>query len=166
MSRNRLVLLLLSSTIVLDQITKVIARDYFRSSPPVSMLGGIVTLLHSENPGAFLSLGAAMGESLRFWIFTVGVALFLIGAVVYLLRTPALDRPSLIALSLMIGGGIGNLIDRMSHGSVTDFMHLALGSLQTGVFNVADMAISGGTLYLLYTSFRKNEPESPAPRSS
>ena len=157
MPRIRLVLLILISVIVSDQITKVIARDFFKTSPPVSFLGGIVTLLHSENPGAFLSLGAAMGDGLRFWVFTVGVAIFLVGAVVYLLRSQSLDRGSMIALSLMIGGGIGNLIDRVSHGSVTDFMHLGLGPVQTGVFNVADMAISGGTIFLLLSSFRKND---------
>lgn len=155
MSRIPLVLLLLSATIIFDQITKVMARDFFRTSPPVSMVGGIVTLLHSENPGAFLSLGAGMGDGMRFWIFTVGVSLFLLGAVIYLLRTRDLDRGSMIALSLMIGGGIGNLIDRVSHGSVTDFVHLAVGPIQTGVFNVADMAISGGTIFLLLASFRR-----------
>ena len=156
MARSRFVFLLLATTIALDQFTKMLARDYFRSSPPVHFLGDIVTLLHSENPGAFLSLGAGMGESMRFWVFTVGVALFLLGAVVYLLRSKTLDRGSLIALSLMIGGGIGNLVDRALQGSVTDFMHLGLGPFQTGVFNVADMAISGGTLFLLFSSFKKN----------
>jgi signal peptidase II len=153
-SRLRLVVALLSIVIVLDQITKVLARDFFKSSPPVHYLGEILTFLHSENTGAFLSLGAGLHEGVRFWIFTVAVALFLIGALYYVLRTPGLDTGSQVALTLMVGGGIGNLIDRIDHGSVTDFIHLALGPVQTGVFNVADMAISGGTLYLLYTSYR------------
>lgn len=158
MNRLKWALPILIVTVVLDQITKAIARDFFQSSPPIQPLGGVLTLLHSENTGAFLSLGAGMDEGLRFWIFTVAVALFLLGAFYYLLKTPGLDLPSQVSMSLMIGGGIGNLVDRVDHGSVTDFLHLAVGPVQTGVFNVADMAISAGTLYLLFSSFRQKKP--------
>ena len=155
MARIRLILSLLITTLVLDQITKEWARNFFATHPPLSFIGGIVNILHSENPGAFLSLGAGMSENLRFYVFTIGVAIFLLGAIVYVLRTKDLDRGSLIAITLMVGGGIGNLIDRAFRGTVTDFIHLGVGPIQTGVFNVADMAITGGTIFLFLTSFRK-----------
>jgi signal peptidase II len=62
------------------------------------------------------------------------------------------------------GGGIGNLIDRLTRGGrVTDFLFMELGPLHTGVFNVADMAITGGVIWLLVTSFLpKKERDSPA----
>lgn len=149
-----LILVLLIANIGLDQLTKVLARMYLKFQPPQHYLGGLLTIVYSENPGAFLSLGAGMTDGWRFWIFTIGVTGFLVAATVFLFRNDKLDRSSTIALALMVGGGIGNLIDRVMQGAVTDFLHLSAGPLQTGVFNVADMAIMAGTGIFLYSSIR------------
>lgn len=154
-----LILVLLISNIGIDQFTKILARWYLKFQPPSHYFGGILTIVYSENPGAFLSLGAGMTDGLRLWIFTIGVTAFLVAATVFLFRNDKLDKASTIALTLMVGGGIGNLIDRVMQGAVTDFLHLGIGALQTGVFNVADMAIMAGTGIFLYTSIRA-KPES------
>ena len=68
-----------------------------------------------------------------------------------LFRSHGIDA---IAVALIAAGGIGNLIDRvMFHGRVTDFIYLAAGPVHTGVFNVADMAITSGVIWLVISSF-------------
>ena len=140
------VLLLLGMTIVLDQVSKWIAQGVLTRTHALSYLGGSVRLQYAENPGAFLSLGAALTESQRFWVFTIGVT-GLLGVAVYYLFFRRLSRNHAIALSLMAGGGFSNLIDRISRGSVIDFMNLGIGSLRTGIFNIADMAIIVGVVF-------------------
>ncbi len=83
-------------------------------------------------------------------IFTGAVALLLLGLVFAALFARRLDRIRFIALTLVAGGGMSNLIDRlMFHGRVTDFLNVGLGSLRTGIFNVADMTILAGALLML-----------------
>ena len=64
----------------------------------------------------------------------------------------------LFAVILIVGGGIGNLYDRIAYGSVTDFMHIKFGVLQTGVFNVADMSIMAGMFIILFHAWFKKKP--------
>ncbi|MFA7061088.1 MAG: signal peptidase II [Pedobacter sp.] len=110
---------------------------------------------NAENPGAFLSLGAGSPESIRFWVFTLIVGLILAGLLVYLLTSKNNSRARIISLSLVLGGGIGNLIDRVfNEGRVIDFMNIGIGSLRSGVFNVADIAISCGVVWLCVNSLR------------
>jgi signal peptidase II len=102
-----------------------------------------------ENPGSFLSLGAALPEHLRFGLFTAAVAMLLIG-LVWIAFFAGVGPVRFVALALVAGGGISNLIDRLLyHGLVTDFLNVGIGSLRTGIFNVADMAILAGALLLV-----------------
>lgn len=152
-----LILLLLVGTVGCDQVTKAVARDSLTITGPLNYLGGAVTILHAQNSGAFLSLGAGLGTEVRFWIFTVAVSLFLLMACLVLFRKKKLGNANTIGLALIVGGGFGNLIDRVAFGSVTDFLNLGIGSLRTGIFNVADMAIVAGVSILFFCSFRKKK---------
>lgn len=144
--------LLLFTTVGCDQATKVLARDTLRFSQPRSYLGGSIKLQSTQNPGAFLSLGSELGHELRFWVFNVGVSAFLI-LVCYLLASKRQSSAlATTGLTLLLAGGIGNLIDRLQFGSVTDFLHLDFGFFHTGIFNFADVAIVIGVLMLLVTS--------------
>ncbi|HEV2720597.1 MAG TPA: signal peptidase II, partial [Thermoanaerobaculia bacterium] len=108
--------------------------------------------IYTENAGAFLSLGDNLPVHLRTIIFDVVVAIGLIAAIVVLARGKVTAHGDDIALAFIVGGGIGNLIDRIRFsGKVTDFIYLQAGPLHTGVFNVADMAITFGVLWLLGT---------------
>jgi signal peptidase II len=160
--KHLLVLLLtLLACVGLDQTIKSIAQQTLSTRPPQEFFGGLFRLEYAENSGAFLSLGAAMSEEVRFWVFTVFVTLLLVALVVFVLRmsghTPLLV---VIAIALIVGGGVSNLIDRiLNEGWVVDFMQLKVGPLHTGIFNVADVAIMAGLALMLLVAFRdRKEP--------
>lgn len=132
------------ATVGCDQVTKDIAQDRLASSAPLEYLGGVFTLQYAENTGAFLSFGAEFSPNVRFLIFTIGAALLLIPAAIYLFRGDV-DRWTSFGLALLIGGGLGNLIDRATIGYVIDFMNIGLGEIRTGIFNIADVAIMLGS---------------------
>jgi len=136
-----------------DQITKIIARQSIANSTPISFVGNMFRLQYTENPGAFLSIGAGASENMRLWIFTVLVGLFLIGLFVYIMTSPNISKAQICSLSLVAGGGISNLIDRiLNEGRVVDFMNMGIGSLRTGIFNIADIAITFGVIWLIVIS--------------
>lgn len=147
-ARLVLALGLLFTTVGCDQITKVVARDSLRQTGPHIYLGGLVRLEVAENAGAFLSLGANWPDWIRFGLLQGGVFLFLLITVISMWRRKP-DLLTTAGLSLLLAGGIGNLIDRIAKGTVTDFLMVGWGPLRTGIFNVADMAIVAGVLILL-----------------
>lgn len=149
-----LFLTLLLATAGLDRITKVIARDRLESAPPISLFGGIVRLDYVENPGAFLGLGSGLSETTRFWFFSVLVGGFLVGLFLYVLMNRRLSVIEVAAFSLILGGGLGNLTDRVLYEYVIDFLVVGIGRLRTGVFNVADLAITAGVGLLFFHQIR------------
>jgi len=154
--RRRVIFLALIAIILIaDQATKAIVRATLPQSGPIHRLGGVVTLIYTENEGAFLSLGSNLPAEVRTIIFDVIVAIGLsVAAVALFLGRISTRGGDDIALALIVAGGIGNLIDRIRfHGRVSDFIYLAAGPLHTGVFNIADMAITFGVLWLLATWF-------------
>ena len=124
--------------------------------PAQTLAAGLLRLEYTENPGAFLSLGAKLSDDARFWIFTVMVSALLIGLLVFAFRmSPNTPFLIILAIALIVGGGLSNLIDRLlNDGRVVDFMQLGIGPLRTGVFNVADVAIMGGLAVMLLVVFR------------
>jgi len=144
-----------------DQVTKNIARHDLANSNSISFLHDLFRLQYTENPGAFLSMGAGSPQNVKFWIFICFVGIFLTGMLIYLMVSPGNSKTKLISLSLVVGGGAGNLIDRIfNEGRVIDFMNIGIGSLRTGIFNVADIAISFGVLWLCAIYF-KDSKEKP-----
>ena len=144
-----------------DQATKVVASRQLATMPPISFWGNLFRLEYAENPGAFLSFGASMSEDLRFWIFVVSVSIILIAAMTFLIRhVGSWPMPTLLALVLVISGGFSNLLSRLlNDGHVIDFMNIGIGSLRTGIFNVADMAIMSGVGLLFLFSIRSPHDE-------
>jgi signal peptidase II len=130
-----------------DQAAKAVARETLAPSPPITVLDGTIKLIYSENLGAFLGLGADLPQGARFVLGVLVSALLLILAVALALGTAGITTPQLISLSFLIGGGIGNLIDRIwNSGAVVDFVVVSIGPLHTGIFNLADVAITFGAL--------------------
>lgn len=151
--RLLVVCLVLLPCVGCDQMAKVTAR-HFLSDAAVDYWSGLLRLQYVENSGAFLSAGANLSASGRFWIFTIFTGLGLAGLLLYVATSRKLQSLHVIALSLMIGGGAGNLIDRIfNHGAVIDFLNLGVGNLRTGVFNAADMEIVAGIALLLLQAF-------------
>jgi len=133
-----------------DQASKSAARVWLAAGAPHSFLGDSLRLELVQNPGSFLSLGASLPAPLRFALFIGAVGLVLVGLVGAAFFAKRLDRNRCIALAMLAGGGVSNLIDRIvNDGRVTDFLNLGVGPLRTGIFNVADMAILCGALLLM-----------------
>jgi signal peptidase II len=154
------VMLTLSSCVGCDQVSKSAARSWLHAGVTESLFADSLRLQLMENPGSFLSLGASLPEHLRFTLFTAAVAVLLAGLVFASLFARRLSTSRFIALALVAGGGISNLIDRLlNDGRVTDFLNVGIGSLRTGIFNPADMAIMAGVLLLV---LRRSAP-SPSP---
>lgn len=139
-----------------DQATKVIAKQYLPRNDVLSFVGDTVRLQYAENEGAFLSIGATLPEKTRTLIFTFGVALVMVGILGYLLMASTLSLSSTIALSLVCGGGLSNLIDRVIYnGSVVDFLNVGISGIRTGIFNIADVLILSGAMLLLFARVRE-----------
>ncbi|HEV2963394.1 MAG TPA: signal peptidase II [Candidatus Angelobacter sp.] len=156
--RLLLVCVVLLPCVGCDQMAKVTARHYLPMSP-ITYLSGLLRLQYVENSGAFLSAGSNLSESGRFWVFTIFTGMGLIGLLLYVATSRKLQSAQVIAFSLMIGGGAGNLIDRIfNHGAVIDFLNLGVGSLRTGVFNAADVEIMAGITLLLLQTFVPTKP--------
>jgi signal peptidase II len=138
-------------TIALDQGTKLLARRSLMNAFP-RPYAGVLTLLYTENPGAFLSLGSNLPTNVRHLVFDGLVSLGLLAAAFVLFTGRMQQGRDDLAIALIIGGGTGNLVDRLRFGGrVTDFIYLTAGPLHTGVFNIADMAITGGVVWLALT---------------
>lgn len=153
-SRRGRVLILLGLLIALvgcDQATKKYAVDHWKGADEQVYLDGFFRIKYAENPGAFLSLFAGLPPMARFWILTVGNGLVLGAFGLFLIVGHHPDRWFFTGLSLVVVGGVGNLIDRIRLGGrVIDFLILGRQlPLQTGVFNVADVAITVGFLMLI-----------------
>jgi len=138
-----------------DRITKNIAKENLSPHEIVRFMNDTVRLQYAENTGAFLSFGANIPPTARYIVFTILVGIFLIGLLAFQLASRQITPPQILAMSLVLGGGFGNLIDRIVHdGRVFDFLNVGIGPLRTGVFNLADMSITFGVLWFLFLAIK------------
>ena len=165
-SKLAVVALVVFGGIGCDQVTKEVARQHLEGRGTLSYLGDTFRLTYAENHGAFLGLGSTLSEELRTLLFIGMTTVFMVGLLVWLLRQPKLSNMALFAFSLILSGGIGNLIDRaVFDGGVTDFLNIGIGSLRTGIFNVADIWIMLG-VFLVAASpefWAKDPPDEDRP---
>lgn len=143
-----------------DQGTKRLAEAYLSPGERMSLLGDTVRLELAHNAGAFLSLGAVLPERVRAHLFTWGVGLVVLGALVAAFRARTPSRTA-VAAALAGAGGLGNLWDRIATGGwVVDFLNLGVGPLRTGIFNVADVSLMAALAILLWPGERGGAPDS------
>jgi signal peptidase II len=140
-----------------DQISKNIVRTNVSTYDSFHFLNNHVTVLKVENTGAFLSLGDSMGMPFRTILLIILPILTLLIGFIYVLVKKNLSKYTLLGACFVIGGGFGNIIDRTTRGSVTDFLHLHWGIFQTGIFNMADVSIMIGIFILLFTTYFENK---------
>jgi signal peptidase II len=150
--RLALAILLLVCCVGCDQSTKHVATKTLCGNPPLSCLSNTLRLEYALNPGGFLSLGSDFAPQVRCWFFVGFNAVFLVGIIYVLAAKWNMRLVNFVALVLVLAGGIGNMTDRVLHnGFVIDFLNLGIGCVRTGIFNVADMALTTGALVLVLT---------------
>ena len=153
--RYILISTIVSLSIAFDQFSKVWVRNNFENYSEKNLIGEFFTLIKVENTGAFLGMGSELSETLRILLLIVLPVIVLISITIYTYIDKALDQISIIGFSLIIGGGIGNIFDRIVYGSVTDFLYLDFGGIfKTGIFNIADLSVTTGMILILISSFK------------
>lgn len=158
LTRAGLLAAMLVSCVGCDQVTKTIATRTLGQRPREvhSYLGDTIRLQYAQNPGAFLGLGKNLTPAQRFSILTITNAAAMLVLAFVLVKKWNMARVKYAAGALILGGGIGNLIDRVRlEGLVTDFLNVGIGSVRTGIFNVADMAIMAGCGVFLWIWWRE-----------
>jgi signal peptidase II len=151
-----LVLALAAAVVIVDLSAKAVFERAFSGQPTLHLLGDTVRVGFVVNTGVFLSLGHALSPAMRFWLFVVGVGAVLALLLGLTIKDPRFRMPEVVAVAAIVGGGVGNLIDRVQLGAVRDFLNVGIGPLRTGIFNVADMAITfGGIALILIPLVRK-----------
>ena len=147
------------AVVVLDQATKGLAEAFLEPYHPVLLTPWFnLTLVY--NPGAAFSFLAKAGGWQR-WLLAALAACLSGGLVVWLLRLEAGERMQAAALALVLGGAVGNLLDRLMTGQVIDFLDFHVATWHWPAFNLADSAITGGIGLLLALSFRNEERAAP-----
>ncbi len=146
-----------------DRVTKDFAKLHLKDREPLSYFNNIVRLEYVENTGAFLSFGDDWPKAISLWAFSILPLLFLSGFFIYTIRRAGqMSFVDMIPLALIFSGGIGNIIDRVVFDRhVIDFMNLGMADFRTGIFNFADLYITGGILVLLLNHLRKNKTKQP-----
>ena len=141
--------------IVLDQATKFLVTRFFELYERVEVLPVLdFTLLHNTG-AAFSLLADAPGWQRWFFIGLAGAVSVLL--TVWIWRTPRGEKMLPLALALILGGAVGNVIDRIVHGYVVDFIHAHWGDAYFPAFNIADSAITIGAVLLILDAFREKQ---------
>jgi len=162
--RILMIVLLIAANIGCDQVSKTMARKGIDDRERIEVIGNNLILTKVENTGAFLGMWSDLPVWLKNILLLGLPALVMIGLFVYLLKKADLSRTTVVALTFIVGGGIGNLYDRILYGSVTDFLYMDFEIFHTGIFNMADVSVMVGTGLILVESFfsKKNKKDKPA----
>jgi signal peptidase II len=149
MTGSLLLLFGLASLVVgLDQWTKHWATVRLAFRPPISLIGEFLQLTYTRNSGVAFGLGA--GTGFPYYLFSIAAAAVIL---LLFLRRQVRGAGRQIALALILGGALGNLVDRLKTGEVVDFIQILWGRFP--VFNVADTAVSIGVALFAWSWTRK-----------
>lgn len=145
-------LLVAAAVIVLDQITKYWAHTYLRNNPSVEVLGDWFKFTYTYNTGS--AFGFFQNGNAALTVIALIVPPLLI---IFRRHLPVSGRTGEIVLGLLVGGAIGNLIDRIRLGYVIDFIDMGVGTMRWFTYNIADSAfVIGATLMVILSLFQPN----------
>jgi len=154
-NRNISITILIAVSLLLDQLSKFLIRQNVDQYSEIKLIGDYFILTNVENSGAFLGMGSDFSPFIKTIFLLILPVIILICIMVYVYRDKQIDKISLIGFCFIIGGGIGNIYDRILYGSVTDFLFIDLGGIfKTGIFNIADLSVTTGMILILLMSFR------------
>lgn len=142
--------------VALDQITKAMVLKMMPLFKSIVVIPGFFNLTHVHNPGGAFGFMAQNGSPWRHWMF-LAAAVVALSMIIYFHHQTPKTHPYLgLGLSLIFGGAIGNLIDRLRFGEVIDFLDFYVAHLHWPTFNVADSAVSIGVgIFVLHILFKK-----------
>jgi len=145
--------------VLADQITKVLILEYLPYQHSITVVAGFFDITHIHNPGGAFGLMANMSKTMRTVVFLLASSAA-VGLIFYLyVKIPPSYAFLAVGFSLIFGGAIGNLIDRVRLGVVVDFLDVYLGNYHWPAFNVADSAITVGIFIFGFHLLFKKMPE-------
>ena len=145
-----LIILIAAVNFSVDRITKIYAVENIRGQGTIKVVGRVFILHYAENDGAFLGMGGEMPEPLKTVMLILLPTVIVALAIVYTAFSGNIPISQLVCLSCIIGGGAGNLYDRIfNNGIVIDFMNFGIGNLRTGILNVADLSVTFGAIVFI-----------------
>jgi signal peptidase II len=149
LKRIWMVLCVISLCVGCDQGTKRLAELKLKGHPQISYMADSVKLIYSENSGAWGGLGSSWPQPIKAFVHVVLPAAVMLSLLLLVLFKASVTTVEILSYSLIIGGGIGNVIDRILYGYVVDFMYMGIGDIGTNIFNVADFVIMFGIFVLV-----------------
>ena len=158
--RNLVLASLTGSVIVTDQLSKLHIIQTMRLHESIPIIPNLFSFTYIRNPGAAFGLLAGSSNAFRMVFFglTSIFALVLLGTILY--RMPERDWMGRLSVSAILGGAVGNLIDRLRFGEVIDFLDVYIDNYHWPAFNVADSAITVGVIFLII-HFMFEKPDVP-----
>ena len=149
-----LVFTLIILNIGCDQVSKNMVRNQVEFRSTTEIIGDTFILTNVENAGAFLGMGSDLNPIVKTIFLLILPIVVLLLVLHYLLTKKEIDNLTVVGLSFIIGGGIGNMYDRILYGQVTDFFHIDFGGVfKTGIFNMADVSVMVGMGLILLAGF-------------
>ncbi len=140
--------------LILDQLSKYIVSHAMQVGESIPIIPNVLELTSLRNTGAAWSI--LEGKMLFFYI----VSIVVLAIVIYYMQKIGRFHPLLgTSLGLIIGGTLGNFVDRLVHGKVVDFIHVYIGTYSYPIFNLADSALCVGAILLLIYSLKDNKKE-------
>ncbi len=150
------ILIIVISIFAGDQISKSIVRKNVEYHKQTEIVGKYLVLTKVENTGAFLGMGDSIPRPL-YKLLMIIMPLLVVGyAIYYLIKKNDVSKLLFISLSFIIGGGLGNIYDRILYGSVTDFLYFDFVLFHTGIVNLADIFVTFGFFIILYETYIHN----------
>lgn len=134
--------------IAIDQLTKWLVVTNMKIGESITIIPNVLYITSHRNRGA--AWGILQGQ---FWLFYLITVVVVIGLVIYIQRLPREERLFGVALGLMLGGAIGNFIDRLVRKEVVDFIHTYIFTYDFPIFNIADSALSIGVALVFLQTF-------------
>jgi signal peptidase II len=157
--KERLPYLLVAATALgLDRWTKALIQQRFGLNESISVIDGFFNITYVRNTGVAFGIFSSISSPAKSLLLSIFTACAAVIVVMYSVRSPVRNRLLQIALSLILGGALGNLFDRLAYGYVVDFLEFYVGSYHWPSFNVADSAISVGVLLLAFEIIRNETP--------
>jgi len=136
-----LISLIIFLNIICDQISKSIIRNKINNNKIVNIINDNLVFQKAENSGAAMGLGSNLPTDLKTIYFQLLPIIFLLFLYRMIIIETELSKLTVIGIAFAIGGGIGNIFDRIAYGNVTDFILIKFGVFKTGIFNIADVSI-------------------------